>query len=323
MSGPTEATAARATRPERVPAPDALHVPSPTDLTLILVALLAVSTSGPLIAATAAPTLAIAFWRNAMASGVLVPFALVRNRAELAGLDRRERRLALTAGLLLAVHFSTWVPSLDFTSVASATALVGTQPVWSAVIARRQGHVIPRRAWLGIVVAVIGAALLTGVDFSVSRRALAGDALALVGGFFAAAYMAAGGEVRRSVSTTAYTTVCYLTASLALLVACLAGGQALGGYSARAWIYLAALTAGAQLLGHSVFNRVLRTTSATVVSLSILLEMPGAALIAFVWLHQRPHAWALPGLAVLLAGIGLVVTSRQRRDGREPAVPVE
>jgi drug/metabolite transporter (DMT)-like permease len=294
----------------------------------MVIALAAVSTSGPLIAATAAPTLAIAFWRNAMASGVLVPWALVRNRFELLSLDRREWTLALGAGLLLAAHFSTWVPSLDFTSVASATALVATQPIWAAVIARRQGHVIPRRAWAGIGLAVLGAAVLTGVDFSVSRRALLGDALALIGGFFAAAYVAAGGEVRRSVSTTAYTTVCYLTAALALLVACLAGGQALVGYSGRAWVYLAALTVGAQLLGHSVFNRVLRTTSATVVSLSILFEVPGAAVIAYLWLHQRPHAWALPGLALLLAGIAVVVMGRDRRatagqPGPAPAVPVE
>lgn len=294
----------------------------------MVLALAAVSTSGPLIAATAAPTLAIAFWRNAMASGVLVPWALVRNRSELLTLDRRERRLALGAGVLLAAHFSTWVPSLDFTSVASATALVATQPVWAAVIARRQGHVIPGRAWAGIGLAVLGAAVVTGVDFSVSRRALLGDGLALVGGFFAAAYMAAGGEVRRSVSTTAYTTVCYVTASLALLVACLVGGQALVGYSGRAWAYLVALTVGAQLLGHSVFNRVLRTTSATVVALAILFEMPGAAVIAYLWLHQRPHVWALPGLALLVAGIAAVVMGRDRRTPTgqpepAPAVPVE
>jgi drug/metabolite transporter (DMT)-like permease len=71
------------------------------------------------MAATAVPALAIAFWRNALASAVLWPVALLRCRAELRGLERRERRLALLAGLLLALHFGTWVPSLTFTSVAS------------------------------------------------------------------------------------------------------------------------------------------------------------------------------------------------------------
>src|SRR3954452_24094163 len=79
-------------------APAVLAAPPPADLLLLTVAIAAVSTSAPLIAATAAPTLAIAFWRNAMASGVLVPWALVRHRGEPRGLDARERRLPPPAG---------------------------------------------------------------------------------------------------------------------------------------------------------------------------------------------------------------------------------
>src|SRR3954470_10199727 len=125
-------------------------MPPTADLPLITIAVLAVSTSGPIIAATAAPALAIAFWRNAMATGVLVPVALTRARAELTRLTSRERALAAAAGVLLAAHFATWVPSLTYTSVASATALVSTQPIWAALLARRAGHRIPPAAWAGI-----------------------------------------------------------------------------------------------------------------------------------------------------------------------------
>src|SRR3954449_3258039 len=83
-------------------APAVLAAPPPADLLLLTIAIAAVSTSAPLIAATAAPTLAIAFWRNAMASGVLVPWAMVRHRGELRGLDARERRLPPAAGRVLA-----------------------------------------------------------------------------------------------------------------------------------------------------------------------------------------------------------------------------
>jgi drug/metabolite transporter (DMT)-like permease len=299
----------------------ALVMPPPVDAAVIVVALLAVSTSGPLMAATAAPGLAIAFWRNAMASGVLLPWALLSARRELAGLARRELLLAVGAGLLLAAHFGTWVPSLDYTSVSSATALVSTQPIWAALIARRLGLHVPRRAWAGIVIAVVGAAVVTGVDVNVSGRALAGDLLAVSGGAFAAAYMVVGNRVRQSVSTTAYTTLCYVAAAVALLVACVAGGQHLAGYSAETWLKLALLTAGAQFLGHSLFNRVLRTTSPTVVSLAILFEVPGATLLAAVWLGQTPHAGAVPGLLLILAGVAVVIASRDRRT--PPAIPAE
>ena len=296
-----------------------LSRPPTRDLGIMVVALLAVSTSGPLIAATAAPALAIAFWRNAMGGAVLLPVALVRNRAELFGMTRRERRLALLAGALLAAHFATWIPSLDDTSVASATALVATQPVWTALIGKVRGEQLGRAVWLGIAVSLCGAVLLTGADVQVSGKALLGDGLAVVGGMFAAAYMTAGSEVRQSVSTTSYTAVCYSTTAVLLLVTCLVGRQDLGGYRTEDWLKLVALTAGAQLLGHSMFNVVLRTTSPTVVALSLLFEIPGAALIAGIFVAGQHVPWlAVPSAVLLVIGLAIVI-----RGSSRPAVPVE
>ena len=301
--------------------PEVFDVPAPADLMSIVVAIVAVSTSGPLMAATAAPALAIAFWRNAMAAGVLVPWAVVTRRDELRTLRGHTGALAVGAGVLLALHFGTWVPSLRYTSVASATALVSTQPIWAAMLARRGGAHISGRAWTGIVVAVCGVAVLAGADVSTSGHALAGDALALAGGMFAAGYMAVGGAVRRRVGTVTYTAVCYSTTSVLLLLVCVAGAQALSGFPASAWWRIVAVTLGAQFLGHSMFNRVLRTVSPTMVSLAILFEVPGAAFIAAVWLGQTPSAAAVPGLVLLLVGIGLVLTARSRDTA--PSVPVE
>jgi drug/metabolite transporter (DMT)-like permease len=95
-----------------------------------------------------------------------------------------------------------------------------------------------------------------------------------------------------------------------LLVVNLLGGQQLAGWGSGTWLKLVALTVGAQLLGHSLVNVALRSTSATVVSLVMLLEVPGAALIAALWLHQVPGPAALPGLALLLGGAALVLRAR-------------
>src|SRR5829696_3837732 len=151
---------------------EAITIPPPRDAALLAVGLVDVSTSAPLIAATAAPALAIACWRNLLAGAVLLPVALVRRHAELRRLDRRQWGLCLLAGTLLAGHFATWVPSVTLTSVASSTALVSTQPVWAALLARVLGRQVRRPVWIGTGVAVVGAALLTGVDLSVSGRAL-------------------------------------------------------------------------------------------------------------------------------------------------------
>lgn len=283
-----------------------------TDLLLLAVSIGGISLSAPLIAATAAPALAIACWRNVMSVGVLGPYALLRHRAELRAISRRALLLAVAAGVLLAVHFALWMPSLRMTSVASSTALVTTTPLWAIVLMRLFGRRAARTVWIGTCVAFTGVLVLTGVDLTLAPRALAGDALALGAGLAAAGYVLLGAEVRRSVSTTAYTVVCYSTTSLVLLVVCLASGTSMSGWSAGVWGQIALLMVAAQLLGHSLSNRVVRTLGPSVTSTAILLETPGAALIAALWLGQWPSLWAYPALALILLGLVLVARGGRR-----------
>lgn len=292
--------------------------PPTIDLALLGLAVVAVSTSAPLIRVAEAPSLAVAFWRNALTLPVLaaVVVARPRSRREARRLDPRERRLSAAAGLFLAGHFATWVPSLSFTSVASSVALVATQPVWAAVIARWRGELVPRLAWWGIASALAGSLLLSGIDLSIAPRALFGDLLALVGGALAAAYVTVGAQVRRTVSTAVYATACYSVAAVVLLVVCGVARQPLAGYDGGTWLVLAGLVVGPQLLGHTVVNRVLRTTSPVVVSVAILFEIVGAAVLAWLAFDEVPPASALPAGVLIVAGVVLVV----RANPREPSV---
>jgi drug/metabolite transporter (DMT)-like permease len=289
------------------------------------VAVVSVSSSGPLIAYIAAPALAVAFWRNAMAVGMLSPWAAVRRRELFAlatGKGRREGLFCLLAGVALAGHFATWVPSAKLTSVATATALVATQPVWQGLIAAAQGKRLPVITWVGIGLAVAGAAAATGVDLHAEGTAVAGDLLALAGALLAAIYTAFGERARVTTSTTAYTTVCYSVCAAILLAVCLIGGVPLGGYSGVAWVGLLALTLGPQLLGHSLLSYALRRVAATTTSLVVLLEVPGAALLCWVWLHQRPRLASLPGVALLVAGVVLVLVANRRAARARGVLPV-
>jgi drug/metabolite transporter (DMT)-like permease len=281
--------------------------PRATTVALIVVAVFAVSTSGPLIAASAVPPFAVAFWRNALATAVLAPVTAVHRRAELRALDRRTTAWCALSGVLLAAHFATWIPSLSFTTVATSTALACTTPVWTALAGR-----VPRATWAGIAVALAGIVVVTGVDLSVSPRALAGDALALAGGAFAAGYVLVGARVRPRVSTTGYTTVCYAVCAALLLVLCLAARTPLAGYDGGSWLGLAALAVGPQFLGHSLYNHVLDRVSPTVVGLTILFEVPGAALLAWAFLGQAPPPLTWLGIALLLGGLAVVVARPSR-----------
>jgi drug/metabolite transporter (DMT)-like permease len=301
-----------------------MNVRSPRVLTAfaLVVAVLAVSSSAPLIAFAAAPALAIAFWRNSLAAVALTPVTLGPRRSELTGAGRRPLIFGVLAGVALAAHFATWMPSVQLGSVATATALVATQPVWQGLIAAVQGRRPSVAGWLGIALAVAGAAWATGADVGVSRQAVLADVLAVLGGAFAAVYTALGEQARATLSTTTYTWVCYGVCGLILLVVCLAAGVDLSGYDRHTWLAILALVVGAQLLGHSMFNYALQHTSATTVSVLILLEVPGAALLAWLWLGQHPRAAALPGLALILSGVAVVIlgATRSNRPVVDPAL---
>jgi drug/metabolite transporter (DMT)-like permease len=284
------------------------HRPPPQDLALLAVGVLCASTSPPLIAATAAPALAVAFWRTGAAAALLAPVALARR-----DVPRRPPRLALLAGAALAAHFACFVPSLTYTSVASSAALVSSQAVWAGLLSRALGERLGRRAWTGTAICLAGVLLVTGVDVSLSGRALAGDLLALLAGVFGGAYIVTGGFVRRELSTLAYTLVCYGTCGALLLAVCVIAGVPLAGYATADWLRIAALTVLGQLLGHSLFNLVLRSTSPTLVSLATLFTVPLSAIIAAIALGQKPPAAAVPALVLLLTGSSLVISATARR----------
>jgi len=297
--------------PTASPRPELARPPT-ADLMWLGIAVLFIASSGPIIAATVAPALAIAFWRCFLGSAATAPWVAFRHRGEVRAMSRREWWLVVSAGLLLGAHFATWIPSLRFTTVASSTALVATQPVWAALIARRRGVEIPRSAWIGIGISLVGVLILTGIDVSIDPRHIIGDLLALAGAVLAAAYVSVSERARQTVSTATLTTGLYASAAVLLLVMCIVLAQPLVGFSAQDWALIFALTAGAQLLGHTLINKVLATTSATIVSLAILLEMPGATLIAAVVLHQRPPWQMLPAVVLMFVGIVMVIRSGSR-----------
>ena len=276
-------------------------------LALLAVGVGAVSLSAPLIASMAVPALAIAFWRNAFATAVIAPVAATRQRSEVASLTGRQVLTVVLAGACLAAHFGFWITSLGMTSVASSTAIVSLQVIWVIAWDRSQGAAVGPQVLTGVLAATVGAIVVSGVDLTISSRALAGDALALLGSIGVAAYAVIGGRVRQELSTTTYTLGCYGTCAAVLLVAALARGQSLGGYRGEDWLKLLLLTATAQLLGHSVFNHLLDRVSPMVTSMAILLEIPGAALIAAAWLGQVPGVGAVIGLLLILAGIAVVI----------------
>ena len=270
--------------------------------------------------AAGVPSLSIAALRLALAALLLTPLALARTAGEIRGLPRRDMVLALLAGSLLAAHFATWISSLAYTSVASSTVLVTTNPIWialaSMLIFRER---IARRLVVAIGIAVGGSALIFLADSgaggggaggeTAQPNPLLGNTLALLGALSVSGYFLIGRALRRRLSLLAYIWLIYASCACVLVGVALIAEAPLWGFSATGWGFLFALALGPQLLGHSVFNWALKHVSTTFIALAILGEPIGSSLLALLLFGERLSLLQSAGFAVLLCGIYLAARS--------------
>lgn len=282
------------------------------DVALLLVGVTAVSFSAVLVREADAPSFAVAFYRCAMASVILVPLGLLRHRDEYRRLTSRQWRLAVGSGVVLAAHFATWISSLSFTTVAASAVLVQTLPLWVAAFGRFVGERPTRRALTGMAIAVVGTAIIAGGGFRGGSRAVLGDLLALAGAIFAAIYVLLGRSLRQQLSLVTYSSIVYAAAACVLGVVMLVSGTAFLGYPSKTWLMFVLITAGPQFLGHTTFNYLLGHVRASIVAVALLAEPVGATILAWVILGEPPGAATVIGGAVVLIGVYVAIAAESR-----------
>jgi drug/metabolite transporter (DMT)-like permease len=252
------------------------------------------------MSAMAIPTLI--FWRNLGGAIFTAPFAMKHS------LDRRGVRWSIAAGVVLALHFIGFFMAMRMTSVAAGTALVALQPIFASIFIKFTGGEIPSKAWFGMGISFLGVLLISGIDFSLDHRSFIGDVAAIVSAALAALYVMWGSKAQETLETTSYTSICYATCAATALPIVLIGGYQLIGFPAREWWILLGLIGGAQILGHSMFNSVLKRVSPAVVSLIVFFEVPVAALLAKIFIiGNQPSGVIIPGIILILIGCTLVV----------------
>lgn len=290
-------------------------MPSGRDIPLLVLGIIGIGTSGPVIALSVMPILALIFWRNLGGSLLMMPFAL-KNREWLKAENRQGVLWSALAGVALAFHFIGFFIAMRYTSVAAGTALTALQPIFAAYFVKRLGGHIPRQAWFGMIISFIGVLVITGVDFQVSQRAFLGDIAAIVCAALAALYVMLGSQAQRNLSTSTYTTICYLVCALTVLPIAFISKTQVWGFPAREWWLLLALISGAQIMGHTMFNFALKRVSPAIVSLIVFFEVPVSAVLAYWWLDQLPPTGTIPGLILLLSGCAIFVLRSKSADKR-------
>lgn len=290
---------------------DHAALPKGRDIPYLLLGIIGIGTSGPLIAKSAMPVPTLVFLRNLIGSLVMAPFA-IKNGEWRDPAKRQLIRHSALAGIFLAFHFLAFFLAMRFTSVAAGTALAALQPIFAALYVRFKGEHISTTSIVGMFIAFASVFVITGVDLHLSTRAFIGDLFGLVCAALAATYVAIGSRVQRELATTTYTAVCYASCALTVLPFIIFGNLNLIHFAAKEWVILILLIIGAQFMGHTLFNLVLKRVSPVVVSLIVFFEVPVAALVAWIWLHQLPSAGLWVGIAGILAGCTVFVVGGKR-----------
>jgi len=271
--------------------------------------------------------LTIAAGRLTFATLILTPIAWGRFNAELRHVARRDWLWGLAAGGFLAVHFAAWITSLAYTSVASSTALVTTNPIFVAlaswlIFRERLGWGV----WLGVLLTVCGSTVigLSDSEGGSGSNPLLGDILALIGAVCASGYFLVGRDLRTRLSIVPYIWLVYSTSAVVLLVWMALAGQSLLGLSPQVYLLLLGLAIGPQLLGHTAFNWAIKYLSATFVTVSILGEPIGSAIFA-LWLlpDQSLKPLQLVGGAILLVGIAVTTLAERHVQPAAEALEAE
>ncbi|MFA9446818.1 DMT family transporter [Egicoccus sp. AB-alg6-2] len=265
----------------------------------------------------AAPALAVAFWRTALGAIALGPLALRSRRKAGVRLTPTRHRQLLGSGLSLALHFALFQGALALTTVASAVTLVTMSPVFVALGGWwLLGERTQRRTVIGMALTIVGAVVIGVGDaaaIDLGPQALLGDAMAFGGAIAITGYLLAGRVARRDVPATLYSCVVYAWAAAALLIVCLVLRVPLTGYAPTTWLAIVGIVVGPQLLGHTIFNALLSSVPATVVSIVVLSEPVGAGLLAWLLLDELPAGPFAVGAPLVLFGVA-VATARRRRS---------
>ncbi|QCR33338.1 DMT family transporter [Lysinibacillus sp. SGAir0095] len=274
----------------------------------IIIGVISISLSAILVKLAVADSGVIAFYRLLFSVLIMSPLFFYKYTHELKELTKRDWIFSSIAGFFLAFHFILWFESLNYTSVASSTVLVTLQPLFAFI-----GTYFFFKEKLSVkiilsgFIAIIGSFLISWGDFRVSGSALYGDLLALIACALITGYLLLGQDVRKRISLITYTMVVYSSSTICLFFYVLVKGESFGPYPSMTWIWFLLLAIIPNLLGHTLFNWAVKWVSTNVISVAVLFEPIGAAILAYIVFAEKLITTQIFGGIIVIAGLLLFV----------------
>lgn len=251
---------------------------------------------------------AIAFWRLAIAFGVLAAIVFFVKKPKGFSLLKENFRLVLFLGGLIGLHFVFFVSAVADTTILNATVLVNTAPIWSLIVSVLLLGMKPTTlAVLGLIISFSGVTIIALADaaspaFSLNLK---GDLEALFAAVVEAFYLSYGRDIRRRVPILSLMFAIYSAAVFTVLGATVLTQSALtfSPISAEVVLLLVALGVLPTALAHTLYFSSLFSLKSFETATLALLEPIGATLLGVLIFAEVPSALFVLGAVFVLGGI--------------------
>ncbi len=253
--------------------------------------------------------------RLTLASIILLPTWAKLNRRPF---QKRAIAYSASAGVLLAIHFATWITSLSYTSIAASTTLVTTNPVWVAILSWLWfRETLSLKTIVGIAVTLAGG-LMIGLDSGssalVGQNPTLGNFLALVGSWTISLHFLLGREAQRNGLTVGnHVAIAYSAAALVLLPMPFFFGTSYWGYPLEVYVWIALMALFSQIFGHTSLNWAVNQISPTLVTLAILLEPVSSSALGYFVFGEIPSIRVGIGAVIILSGVAIAALGSRSR----------
>ncbi|APB77786.1 MULTISPECIES: DMT family transporter [Paenibacillus] len=272
---------------------------------LLLISILSVSISSIMIKSSDTPTSVAGMYRLYMSVLIMLPFVPWKMFRSLE-MNKKDWSTVFIAGLFLGLYFLFWMESLVYTSVASSMVILSLQPLFvmmgSYFMFRERANIL---TILCLIAALVGSIIIAWGDIGISREALIGDGLSLVGTILVSAYMLAGQKVSHKINANVYSVIVFFIGGSVMLVYNLLNHYSLIEYDSSDWVYFFLLAVIPTIFGQYIFNLLLKSMGATTVSVGIIGEPVLAIILAYLFLGEIISAFQFIGGIMTLFGMGM------------------
>lgn len=272
---------------------------------LLLISILSVSISSIMIKSSDTPTSVAGMYRLYMSVLIMLPFVPWKMFRSLE-MNKKDWSTVFIAGLFLGLYFLFWMESLVYTSVASSMVILSLQPLFvmmgSYFMFRERANIL---TILCLIAALVGSIIIAWGDIGISREALIGDGLSLVGTILVSAYMLAGQKVSHKINANLYSVIVFFIGGSVMLVYNLLNHYSLIEYDSSDWMYFLLLAVIPTIFGQYIFNLLLKSMGATTVSVGIIGEPVLAIILAYLFLGEIISAFQFIGGIMTLFGMGM------------------